>query len=146
MTRLTTAEDELLAELLDELRVIVVEEAAVDEVEEEDVEVLVALLEVVDVVEVLVDVVEVVVGAALEVVVWTDEVVVLSSESEEPSRLYTTMLACPPLGTVTTQKSEPPAPVAFRSLVTPLPSTAQGRPTQLPDVHSILSPKVGLVP
>lgn len=52
------------------------------------------------------------------------------------------MLAVAPLGTVATQKSEPPAPVAFSSLVMPSPVTEQGRPTQSPE-HSIFKPNVG---
>jgi hypothetical protein len=98
----------------------------------------------VDVVDVeLVDVIELVVGWTLEDVVGaTDE----DALPVEPSRLYTTMLALPPLGTVATQKSEPPAPVAFRLLVTPPPSIAHGRPMQLPEVHSIFKPNEGFVP
>ena len=68
----------------------------------------------------------------------------------EPSVLKTTMLAVSPLGTVTTQKSAPPAPVAARLLLTLKPSTvagliSQGSPLQRPDSHSILRPNVGLL-
>ena len=66
----------------------------------------------------------------------------------EPSVLKMTMLAVSPLGTVTTQKSAPPAPVAARSLLTLKPSTvagliSHGSPLQRPDAHSILMPNVG---
>jgi len=73
------------------------------------------------------------------------------TEPVEPSVLKTTMFAVCPLGTVTTQKSAPPAPVAARSLLTLKPSTvaglsSQGKPLQpTPSAHSILTPKVGRV-
>lgn len=62
-----------------------------------------------------------------------------------PSMGNTTIRAVDPLGTVTTQKSAPPAPVAERELVTlptSVPPIAQGRPTQGPS-HSIRRPKSG---
>lgn len=68
----------------------------------------------------------------------------------EPSVLKTTMFAVDPFGTVTTQKSAPPAPEAEVALLTtPKPSElgsmAQGRPLQFPS-HSIFKPKEGLTP
>lgn len=68
----------------------------------------------------------------------------------EPSVLKTTMFAVEPFGTVTTQKSAPPAPEAAVALLTnPKPSElgsmAQGRPLQCPS-HSIFRPKEGLTP
>ncbi len=67
-----------------------------------------------------------------------------------PSRLYTTMLAVPPLGTVTTQKLAPPAPLAPSALVTLKSLTldapiSHGRPLQPPPGHSTRRPKVGFV-
>lgn len=85
------------------------------------------------------------------------DVVAASSEDDEldespvePSVLKTTMFAVDPLGTVTTQKSAPPAPeAAVALLTTPKPSElgsiAQGRPLQFPS-HSIFRPKEGLTP
>lgn len=65
----------------------------------------------------------------------------------EPSTLNVTMLAVEPEGTVTTQKSAPPAPVAESALeTTPTPLEGlieHGRPLQPPPGHSILTPKVG---
>lgn len=70
-------------------------------------------------------------------------------EPEDPSTLNVTMLAVLPDGTVTTQKSAPPAPVAESELdTTPMPldgSIEHGRPLQPPPGHSILIPKVGTV-
>ena len=57
----------------------------------------------------------------------------------------TTMRAVDPLGTVTTQKSAPPAPVAALELLTlptSVPSISQGSPTQGPS-HSKRRPKLG---
>lgn len=96
-------------------------------------------------VEVLVDELDVVVGAT-ELVVGVLDVVgagvdELDEELEEldeladpsePSRLKTTIFALPPFGTVTTQKSEPPAPVALLSLLTPDPSISHFAPLQPP--------------
>jgi hypothetical protein len=67
----------------------------------------------------------------------------------EPSVLNTTMLAEPPLGTVTTQKLAPPTPSAETGLVTPLipsvdGSIEHGRPLHPPPGHSILTPYDGL--
>lgn len=87
----------------------------------------------------------------------TWDVVAASSEDDElgaspvePSVLKTTMFAVDPFGTVTTQKSAPPAPVAEVALLTtPKPSElgsmAQGRPLQFPS-HSTFRPKEGLTP
>jgi hypothetical protein len=67
-----------------------------------------------------------------------------------PLELYATMLALLPLGTVTTQKLAPPAPVsAVRPLMvglSPEISMLQGSPLHPPPGHSILSPNSGLVP
>jgi hypothetical protein len=73
-----------------------------------------------------------------------------AGEPEEPSVLKTTMLAVPPLGTVTTQKAAPPTPEVATGLSSPPTpplegSMEQGRPLQPPDGHSILRPKVGVV-
>lgn len=62
--------------------------------------------------------------------------------------LNTTMLALPPLGTVTTQKLAPPAPEAESGDVTPFTgltdgSIEHGRPLQFPSGHSILMPQDG---
>jgi hypothetical protein len=85
------------------------------------------------------------------------DVVAASSEEDgreaspvEPSVLKTTMFAVEPFGTVTTQKSAPPAPEAAVALLTcPKPSElgsiAQGRPLQFPS-HSTFRPKDGLTP
>lgn len=72
------------------------------------------------------------------------------SSPAEPSVLKTTIFAVEPLGTVTTQKSAPPAPEAAVALLTnPKPSElgsmAQGRPLQFPS-HSTFRPKEGLTP
>lgn len=72
----------------------------------------------------------------------------LEPEPELPSVLKVTMLAVPPLGTVTTQNDAPPAPTAD-SLLSTLPEELgeieQGSPLQPPLGHSILTPKVGRV-
>lgn len=87
---------------------------------------------------------------------WADEDEEPESESEPepelepelPSVLKVTMLAVPPLGTVTTQNDAPPAPTAD-SLLSTLPDELgeieQGSPLQPPSGHSILTPKVGRV-
>lgn len=72
-------------------------------------------------------------------------------ESELPEISKTTMFAVMPLGTVTTQKSEPPAPVAEREDSTfPMPSLtglmAHGVPLQPSPEQIIFTPKVGRVP
>jgi hypothetical protein len=71
-----------------------------------------------------------------------------SPPSSPPSRSKATMCAVAPLGTVTTQKSELPAPVPVRSLVIlPMPlrgSIRQGKPTQSASGHSISRPKLGI--
>lgn len=76
-----------------------------------------------------------------------------SEELESPPALKTTTLAVPPLGTVTTQKSAPPAPVALSALFTlgMLPeleegSILHGRPLHPPPGHSMLTPNFGAVP
>lgn len=68
----------------------------------------------------------------------------------EPPTSKSTKFAVPPEGTVTTQKSPPPAPDAESELVTELSpaegSILQGRPLQLvPSGHVISIPKVGRV-
>lgn len=67
---------------------------------------------------------------------------------EEPSVLKVMILAFDPDGTVTTQKSAPPAPVAASKLDTrPTPlegSIEHGRPLHPPPSHSIFTPKVGV--
>ena len=103
-----------------------------------------------DVVGVVVEVgVLVVVGSSVVEVVGAEVVgsaaeVVLESPPD-PSKKDTTMLAFAPFGTVTTQKSEPPAPEALLSLSTPSPETLQGRPLQSLSGHSISRPKSGFV-
>lgn len=72
----------------------------------------------------------------------------LEPEPELPSVLKVTMLAVPPLGTVTTQNDAPPAPTADSLLSTSpeeLGEMEQGSPLQPPSGHSILTPKVGRV-
>lgn len=69
----------------------------------------------------------------------------LSESPVEPSRLKATILATLPFDTVTTQKSDPPAPVADSELMTPNPELlegliSQGNPLQPPPGHSIFSP------
>jgi hypothetical protein len=70
-------------------------------------------------------------------------------EPLDPSTLKVMILAVEPDGTVTTQKSAPPAPVASSALVTtPTPlegSIEHGRPLHPPPSHSIFTPKVGTV-
>ena len=66
----------------------------------------------------------------------------------EPSTLKTTMFAVFPLGTVTTQKSAFPTPVALTGLSTPPTPLLEGlmehgKPLQPPAGHSILIPNVG---
>jgi len=99
-----------------------------------------------------VEVVEVVSSALLlDVLVRELDVVVSTSEGPSvPSILKTTMLACLPLGTVTTQKLASPTPLALTGLLTPpTPSVPglieQGKPLQPPPGHSILRPNVGLL-
>lgn len=97
-----------------------------------------------------VDVVEVVSSTLVLDVLGRDlDVVVSTSDGPSvPSMLKTTMLACLPLGTVTTQKLASPTPVALTGLLTPpTPSVPglmeQGKPLQPPPGHSILRPNVG---
>lgn len=126
------------------VELVKVAELARDEVVVEVVEEVVGVLVVVEVVEVDVDVgvvlvvvgvvlVDVGVGVGVEVGVGVgeglaDDVSFGLSLPEDPSRLKTTMLAEPPWGTVATQNAEPPAPFDLSLLVTPLPSTRQGKP------------------
>jgi hypothetical protein len=96
------------------------------------------------------------VGAAL-VVGLAEEVGGAGAEEDddaglplEPSVLKTTMLAEPPLGTVTTQKLALPTPMAESGLSRPLTppldgSMLHGRPLQPPAGHSMRRPKVGVV-
>ena len=77
-----------------------------------------------------------VVGSAAEVVV---------ESPPDPSKNDTTMFALAPFGTVTTQKSEPPAPEALLLLTTPSPEILQGRPLHSLSGHSISRPKSGFV-
>lgn len=94
-------------------------------------------------------------GAALEVLGGGGgglEVLSLSSSSEPPEPpeppdpSKATMCAVLPLGTVTTQKEEPPAPTAASLLWTLLPGLiSQGRPLHPPSGHSIRTPKSGAV-
>lgn len=92
------------------------------------------------------------VGVGLGVGLGVDDAAALleeleDPESDDPSTLNVTMLAVLPDGTVTTQKSAPPAPVAESELdTTPTPlegSIEHGSPLQPPPGHSILMPKVG---
>lgn len=101
---------------------------------------------------------EVVVGVALEldcveVGATVDEALVEEPLDAEllPPTGKTTMSAVPPDGTVTTQKSAPPAPLASSGLVTPpMPTTEglmeHGRPLHPDPEHSISRPNVGDVP
>lgn len=135
--------DELVVEVgIDEVEVDVDVDDGVDDVVV--VEDVVGVEEVVLVVLVVVGV-ELVVGAADDVVDSTGAELV-EEPPPDPSKNDTTMLALEPLGTVTTQKGEPPAPEASLSLTTPLPSTLQGMPLQSSLGHSISRPYSGLVP
>jgi hypothetical protein len=90
---------------------------------------------------------------------WTEEVVeellllivlelleaVVDEEPPPPPDLSnTTMLAFSPLGTVTTQKAPPPAPIEELPVISLTMFTAgsilHGRPLQLPPSHSISTP------
>lgn len=67
-------------------------------------------------------------------------------DPEESPALKTTSLAVLPFGTVATQKSAPPAPVADSELVTSFMlltegSIEQGRPLQSSPSHSIFTPQ-----
>lgn len=150
---LLVVEDELL-ELLEELEELE-ELDELGELDELDELLLVLVLEVASV-ESGVELEDVVATAILaffgawDVVADSSEDDELDESPVEPSVLKTTMFAVDPFGTVTTQKSAPPAPEAEVALLTtPKPSElgsmAQGRPLQFPS-HSTFKPKEGLTP
>lgn len=80
----------------------------------------------------------------------SEELVSSSSSDPPPPTGNVTILAFAPGGTVTTQNLTLSAPDPTWLLVTPptpflVGSISQGRPRQLPETHSILMPKSGLV-
>lgn len=137
MLDLAEVDEDALEELPDSELVV---DAAEDE-EEAEVDVGDGLEDVVGVGEGLDEVVLDVVGLGAAELELDDP------EPLDPSTLNVMILAVEPEGTVTTQKSAPPAPVAESALeTTPTPfegSIEHGRPLHPPPSHSILTPKVG---